>query len=379
MKFNAKLLLIEIIFLIQKFVFYLTEFLTFWLPKNKQSEKLIIGRETANLLNLYSRLFECYSVNTSRNKFYNSKYSLDLSFLPRIIRYIFLPIYYSYVLKKYSSIWFFSSGSFFISNDGRSWEFKQAKKRDLKIICLFVGSDIRSLKLSKILSTSFGLDHWANYLDQQEIRKSDTRSKIYSISADNYADIIFSCENDQASYINNKINILPTPVSRNKYKVNQDKWNDTSIIKILHSPSSPLIKGTKFVESAIKKLESENYKFEFKLLTNVSQDQVLIELDIAHIALNEFFAYVPGIFGIEALEANCLLLTSASRSLEPTLFEGCDNAWVPTQYNQIYDNLKYYLDNIDLAREQANKGTLWAKKHFSHEATKDFVDSVLNE
>ncbi len=42
-------------------------------------------------------------------------------------------------------------------------------------------------------------------------------------------------------------------------------------------------------------------------------------------------------------------------------------------------NLKYYLDNIDLAREQANKGTLWAKKHFSHEATKDFVDSVLNE
>ena len=52
----------------------------------------------------------------------------------------------------------------------------------------------------------------------------------------------------------------------------------------------------------LKKLESENYKFEFKLLTNVSQDQVLSELDNAHIALNEFFAYVPGIFGIEALE-----------------------------------------------------------------------------
>ena len=379
MNLKIKFFLTELIFFFQKILFFFSNLLTFWIPNSKNKKRLIIGRETANLLNMYSQIFNCYSINTSKNKFYDASYSIDLSNVPRFLRYIFLPILFPIFLKQYSSIWFFSAGSFFLSNDGRSWEFKQAKNKNVTIICFFVGSDIRSLKLSKELSTEQELDHWSNYVDEAQLTNSDIKSKLYSEATNNYADVVFSFENDQASYITRKIYMLPTPVSRNKYKTHLDKWNDTSIIKILHSPSSPLIKGTKFVESAIKKLESENYKFEFKLLTNVSQDQVLSELDNAHIALNEFFAYVPGIFGIEALEANCLLLTSASRSLEPTLFEGCDSAWVPTQYNQIYDNLKYYLDNIDLAREQANKGTLWAKKHFSHEATKDFVDSVLNE
>ena len=165
------------------------------------------------------------------------------------------------------------------------------------------------------------------------------------------------------------------PVSRNRFFTNNKKWDDLSLIKILHSPSAPMNKGTQMVLSAIKKLEIDGFKFQFKLLSGVPQDQVLRELDAAHIALNEFYAYVPGIFGIEALESNCLLLTSASQNLEPDLFDGCDEAWVPTMYYEIYDNLKFYLENIHQSKRIANQGTKWAKKYCSHEATIEYFRS----
>ena len=85
------------------------------------------------------------------------------------------------------------------------------------------------------------------------------------------------------------------------------------------------------------------------------------------------FCICPGIFGIELLSK----LSSVNKriKLEPTLFEGCDSAWV--QLNIIkFSNLKYYLDNIDLARGKQIK-ELWAKKHFLLKQQK-FVDSVLN-
>ena len=179
MNLKIKFFLTELIFFFQKILFFFSNLLTFWIPNSKNKKRLIIGRETANLLNMYSQIFNCYSINTSKNKFYDASYSIDLSNVPRFLRYIFLPILFPIFLKQYSSIWFFSAGSFFLSNDGRSWEFKQAKNKNVTIICFFVGSDIRSLKLSKELSTEQELDHWSNYVDEAQLTNSDIKSKLY--------------------------------------------------------------------------------------------------------------------------------------------------------------------------------------------------------
>ena len=56
----------------------------------------------------------------------------------------------------------------------------------------FVGSDIRSLKLSKELSTEQELDHWSNYVDEAQLTNSDIKSKLYSEATNNYADAVFS-------------------------------------------------------------------------------------------------------------------------------------------------------------------------------------------
>lgn len=383
MKHQTKNFFINIIFFFQKILFFISLFLTSWIPRNETNNRLIIGRETAGLLTLYSNLFDCYSINIDANKFlYNSNYSLDLSKLPKLLRLIILPIIFPIVLKKYSNVWYFSSASFFLSNDGRDWEFHIIKNNSRKITCFFLGSDIRSLKLAQELSSNINIDHWSNHIDtspRKTITKhSDKRSWLYSQAADKYSDYIFSAENDNISYIKSKIFLIPMPVGRNNYLVNDNKWNNHRKIKIFHCPSSPLIKGTRFVESAIKKLKSERYQFDFKLLENASNDEVLRELDQSHIVLNEFYGYCPGLLGLEALESNCLLLTSASKKLEPSLFGDPKDAWVPTMYDEVYDNLKYYLDNIDEAKIIADRGTEWAKEHCSHEASINYVNKILS-
>jgi len=138
------------------------------------------------------------------------------------------------------------------------------------------------------------------------------------------------------------------------------------------------LKGTPLINAAIKKLQIEGYDFNFTMLTGVPHAEVLRALDKSHIVLNQFYCFAPGMFGIEALEANCLLFNSASREIEPSLFEGSDEAWVVTYYWQIYDNLKFYLDNFHLAQAKANIGTTWAKTYCSHESVKSYVESIMN-
>ena len=80
--------LIKIIFLFQKSLFYISKICTFWIPLKKNDDGLIIGRETANLLSAYSNLFQYFSINIDKNKFYKNNYSVDLSSYPKFIKHL---------------------------------------------------------------------------------------------------------------------------------------------------------------------------------------------------------------------------------------------------------------------------------------------------
>ncbi|RRV29811.1 hypothetical protein EGJ23_02400 [Pseudomonas sp. o96-267] len=135
---------------------------------------------------------------------------------------------------------------------------------------------------------------------------------------------------------------------------------------IVHAPSSPLIKGTPLVRAAIKKLRLEGYQFEYIELIGVPHSTVIETLKRAHIVLNEFYAFVPGVFGVEAMAANAVLLTSADKEIEPTLFEGANDAWVVTPYWMIYERLKQQLDHPEALQLQAEKGSEWVRRYCSY-------------
>jgi len=382
MKANAIIILKSIIFRFQVLIYYVASVISkFYYPSEKKP-LLIIGMETSNLLKLYSKIFKAFSINTNNNPSYSNKYNLDISRFPLAFQPLILAVIFPFLIKKFDSFWYLSRGSFFISNDGRLWEFSILKKHNTQIGTFFLGDDIRSIILSRENAKSLNFDHHSFYLDQnidnRMIKINDQKSKQYSHAADIHSDHIFSLSVDQISHIKRPVYAVPMPVQRNRFEFNISKWDAVEKINILHCPSYPVLKGTPLINAAIKKLQIEGYDFNFTMLTGVPHAEVLRALDKSHIVLNQFYCFAPGMFGIEALEANCLLFNSASREIEPSLFEGSDEAWVVTYYWQIYDNLKFYLDNFHLAQAKANIGTTWAKTYCSHESVKSYVESIMN-
>ena len=123
----------------------------------------------------------------------------------------------------------------------------------------------------------------------------------------------------------------------------------------------------------------EGYSFKYIELINEPHENILLALKSAHIVLNQFYAFVPGVFGIEAMASSCALLTSADENIESTLDEGANNAWKVTPYWSVYDHLKLFLDNPDMIKPQALAGHNWAKKHCTYAAGAKKMNDIIND
>ena len=209
-------------------------------------------------------------------------------------------------------------------------------------------------------------------------KNEHTRKRLAQV-AEKYADKIINPAVDQMTYIKRMTYPFIYFLSDNLFKSELEKFNNPNEVVVLHAPSSPIIKGTPLVRAAIKKLTVEGYIFKYVELINAPHEKVLKELQKAHIVLNEFYAFVPGVFGLEAMASNCALLTSADEYVETTLPNGANKAWYVTPYWNIYDNLKFFLDNPEKIKTQAIAGFEWAKKNYQYDAAVSKLNEIVND
>jgi hypothetical protein len=170
---------------------------------------------------------------------------------------------------------------------------------------------------------------------------------------------------DQVSYFNGSTKPYPNLIRDEVFNSNTDKFENYELIRILHAPSSPFIKGTQVVRAAIKELKHLGYNFEYKELMGVTNEAVLHELGKSHIVLNEFYAFVPGVFGVEALANCCVVLQSADGNVELDLPVDANKAWIVTETHEIFRNLRQVLDNPADMKSIAEFGYAWALENCS--------------
>ena len=132
------------------------------------------------------------------------------------------------------------------------------------------------------------------------------------------------------------------------------------------------------MRAAISRLRREGFKFTYVELIGVPNQVVLEELRSAHIALNEFYAFVPGLFGVEAMAAHCALLTAADEDIEPDLPRGSNNAWLVTRPYEIYDHLKLLLGNPELMKRYADSGFEWATRYAAQSQSSQRLREILS-
>jgi len=356
--------------------------------KTKRRGWVVVGVETALMLkNISSALPYSISVNFESNKFYNRSYTFQLyskSIIQKAIVTFYSPMLLGYLMTRHDRFLYLGAAGFIKQrSDGRRKEFKFLKTRNKKLVCYFLGSEIRSFTLLNdyakvhqidVVTTYQGISHAGINSTQRELNR-----KTLGEVADEYADKIFNPSTDQMSYIKQETFPCMYFLESSLFECIKNKFESVEEIVVLHGPSSPIIKGTPIVRAAIKKLKEEGYQFKYIELIDVPHDLMLQALSSAHIVLNEFYAFVPGVFGVEALAHSCALLTSADSNIEPTLSEGANNAWKVTPYWSVYDNLKVFLDNPHMIEQQAKAGYEWALKNCTYEASVAELNRIVND
>ena len=149
-------------------------------------------------------------------------------------------------------------------------------------------------------------------------------------------------------FVDNSI-ILPLALDLSQYSYSP-RVNNTGVLTIMHCPTDRMAKKSDYIETALEKLKSEGYTFNYKCVMNVSHDKLkeeFIDSDVVIDQLNRWY----GTVGVEAMALGRPVICTMHRYL--CLYD--DRFTNPPLINadiiDIYDVLKDVLDRkYDLAK-----------------------------
>ena len=330
---------------------------------------------------------DAVSVVHRAHPFYNARYVHVIQHAEsRIEKYRRLyggPILLAWLLHRARGVIYIGSAGFLLNGvDEREFEFSFIKRRGRKVVCCFTGNDIRSPVLMRRLALQMGTPNLGSMLAELDpvfnTDEYDATRKRRAEVADAYADEIFNARVDQLSYITRPTHPFLYFYPDADFADSLEKFEGVQRFTIVHAPSQPVLKGTSHVRAAIDRLRAERDDFEYRELIDVSNADVLSTLDEAHIALNEFYSFVPGVFGIEAMARTCVMLTSADPAIETDLGPDAATAWIVTPVDRIYQELSALLDDPERMRRQARAGFEWAREHASASACTRSIRAILD-
>lgn len=267
--------------------------------------------------------------------------------------------------------------------DLREFEFGFLKSRGVKLVCYFTGSDIRSIPVMQAHERETGLPNIATYLPSiKPIYDTEgydrVRRRVAEI-ADRHADAIFTAAVDQRGYLTRDTVPFRYFFPQDEMAADLGKFDRPGPRVVVHAPSSPIIKGTQLVRSAVAALREEGLEFEYLELSGVPHEEVTAALERAHIVMNQFYAHMPGMFGVEAMAAGAVMLSSADERVETDLPAGSNDAWVVTRHYEVTEKLReLLLSPSDELRAQAEAGQRWVRQHATAEASGAAVRSLLD-
>jgi hypothetical protein len=157
---------------------------------------------------------------------------------------------------------------------------------------------------------------------------------------------------------------FPYMIDESRYVPSDDKFRNIGELTLVHAPSNAVVKGTPLVRAAIKKLQVEGYKFNYVELINKPNEYVINVLANSHILLNQFYGFAPGLLGIEGMLLKNVVLMSADPETEK-FPPGFSEAYVRTRYWEVYDNLKFLLDNPSRLRPIAENARKFILANYS--------------
>lgn len=186
-------------------------------------------------------------------------------------------------------VFIFSFGKTFLWNGIDTFLLKLLSK---KVIVVFHGSDSRLPYANGFIH--HGTNEEARLSDKELIRRTKSIYKTIMVYNRNNIIIIanpFSfyqfAERDFINFIN-----IGLPIS---YSIDNPKPSDlsTHVVRILHSPSHPISKGTKYIRKAINSLNMKGYSIDYVEVINRNHSDVLAEIAKCDFVIDQIYSDFP--------------------------------------------------------------------------------------
>lgn len=239
------------------------------------------------------------------------------------------------------------------------------KELGKKVIMQYWGSEVRTYSKAKEINPY--------------IKLKDNDEKLIRKELELVSENIKSCivDYELAEYVKGyyeDIHYSKVSIDLKKYKVKNIKNNKK--ILIVHAPTSPEVKGTKYILEAIKGLKN-NYEFDFKLVEKMPHEDAIKIYEEADLIIDQILIGSHGVFAVEAMALGKPVICWISDFMKskypkelPIISANPDN---------VKEKIEYFLLNRELLQEYGQKGRKYVEKyHDVDKIAKNIMDIYRN-
>jgi hypothetical protein len=220
---------------------------------------------------------------------------------------------------------------------------KELKRRGKKIVCCYFGSDLRSRGVFKELDEMSDLNLTVEY-DHLQLHKN-------------------------IHYL-----FFPFDVKKVEYKyVKSDR------VKIIHSPTNRLYKGTDKILTVIDELK-KSYDFDFILAEHIPREKLLEMKRECNLSIDQVGGELGGSgYGRNSIENLAMGLPTITEFFGEYLDFLPENPFITCDINSLKDTIIKFIKNVDLLKEYSENGRKWVEKYHSYEAVNKRVEELYTE
>jgi len=335
------------------------------MSKREKVKKVFIGwTDTASQVGVYQKGFAAAGVETltaidiqhSSNVTGDSDYNLDV-LIPQItclkdneiveplVRQAFKKQLKEYIRQRAvleCDTFFFIWNSF----AGDHSDYKELKRLGKRIVTNFVGHDIRWGPAMEQEFHRYGFQPIEYAGDPSQWMKLSGQLH-YLRTAERYSDMIISLANQAQLQLRPYYNFYyPLDLT----VINEHHHQRKTRPVVLHSPTNPEIKGTRYVLETFKRLEQEGISFEGKLLRGVPHRQILKHYEASDILVCQLLCPGGGKQAYELLAAGKIVLSRMGYDAYPQVNTAV-NPIIDVGPDTLYERLKEII--LDYPRRQA--------------------------
>lgn len=225
-----------------------------------------------------------------------------------------------------------------ISDSG--WELPLLKKMGRKIVVHFRGCEVRDWEKNMKLHPHNNLCEECDY-NRSLCTSPQTKARIDRVMK--YADAVLVTTPDMKDFIPEAVHFpfFAPDIDITRYPERQKKAGDPE--RLVHVTGHPGLEGTKHIQAAVDKLNSEGYNIEFIFLKGVTYDTALEAFSQADIAIGKM---KMGYYANAQIESMCFGVPAITYVRPEFMTKELENSgFIFTSLDELEETLRYYLDN----------------------------------